>query len=161
MDTPQHNGIAESLNRRLLERVHAMLHQAELPKNLWAEAIQFAVWLKNRASTQALGNMTPYERLYGQKPNLANVPEWGQTVWVYKPVGFKLNARASQARWIRFDADSTHAHRVYWPDTKHVFVECNIKFVSLTITTYSGSKNCPNVWPLHDVWYITQYHGIL
>jgi hypothetical protein len=22
-------------------------------------------------------------------------------------------------------------------------------------------KNCPNVWPLHDVWYMTQYHGIL
>jgi hypothetical protein len=135
-DTPQHNGIAESLNRRLLERVRAMLHQAELPKNLWAEAIQFAVWLKNRASTRALGNMTPYERLYGQKPNLANVPEWGQNVWVYKPAGFKLDARASQARWIGFDADSTHAHRVYWPDTKRVSVERNIKFVSPTITTY-------------------------
>ena len=64
-DTPQHNGVAESLNRRLLERVRAILHQADLPKNLWGEAIQFAVWLKNRTSTKALGNVTPYERLYG------------------------------------------------------------------------------------------------
>jgi hypothetical protein len=38
-DTPQHNGVAESLNRRLLERVRAILHQADLPKNLWAEAL--------------------------------------------------------------------------------------------------------------------------
>jgi hypothetical protein len=89
-----------------------MLHQAKLPKNLWAKAIQFAVWLKNRASTRALGNITPYECLYGQKPNLANIPEWGQTIWVYKPAGFKLNDRASQARWIGFNANSTHAHRV-------------------------------------------------
>jgi len=96
-DTPQHNGVAESLNRRLLERTHAILHQADLPKNLWAEAILFAVWLKNRTSTKALGNVTPYERLYGRKPNLANVPEWGQTVWVHNPTGSKLDARATQA----------------------------------------------------------------
>jgi hypothetical protein len=46
-DTPQHNGVAESLNRRLMERTRAILHQAGLPKSLWAEAIHFAVWLKN------------------------------------------------------------------------------------------------------------------
>ena len=34
-DTPQHNGIAESLNRRLLERVHAVSHHTRLPKSLW------------------------------------------------------------------------------------------------------------------------------
>ena len=91
-DTPQHNGVAESLNRRLLERVRAMLHQADLPKNLWAEAINFAVWLKNRATTKALGSITPYERLYGQKPNLGSVPEWGQYVWVHNATGSKLDA---------------------------------------------------------------------
>jgi len=60
-DMPQHNGMAELLNRQLLERMRAMLHEAELPKNLWAEAIRFAVWLKNRTSTKAIGNVTPYE----------------------------------------------------------------------------------------------------
>lgn len=84
---PQHNGVAKSLNRCLLERVRTMLHQAELPKNLWAEAINFTVWLKNRTSTKALGNVTPYEQLYGQKPNLGNMPEWGQHVWVHNSVG--------------------------------------------------------------------------
>jgi hypothetical protein len=76
-DTPQHNGIAESLNRRLMERMRAILHQAGLPKNLLAEAILFAVWLKNHTSTKALGNITPsYEKLYKEKPNLGTVPEW-------------------------------------------------------------------------------------
>ena len=88
---PQHNGIAEFLNHRLLKCVRALLHQADLPKNLWAEAIKFAVWLKNRTSTKALGNVTPYERLYGQKPNLSHVPEWGQFMWVRKPASSKLD----------------------------------------------------------------------
>jgi len=84
--------VAKSLNCHLLECVHAILHQANLPKNLWGEAIQFAVWLKNHTSTKALRNVTPYEQLYGQKPNLANVPEWGQTIWVHNPTGSKLDA---------------------------------------------------------------------
>jgi hypothetical protein len=80
VDTPQHNGIAEALKCRILERVRAMLHQSGLPKSLWAEAVQHAVWIKNRTSTKALGNVTPYERLYGENPNFANLPEWGQDV---------------------------------------------------------------------------------
>ena len=44
---PKYNGIAEALNHRLLKHIHAMLHSANLPKNLWGEAIFHAVWLKN------------------------------------------------------------------------------------------------------------------
>ena len=80
-----------------MEHTRAILHQAGLPKNLWAEAVHFAVWLKNRTSTKALGSVTPYERLYNEKPNLANMPEWGQQVWIYNPSGGKLDARALQA----------------------------------------------------------------
>jgi hypothetical protein len=100
-----------------------MLHQSGLPKSLWAEAVQHAVWIKNRTSTKVLGNVTPYECLYGEKPNFANLPEWGQDVWVYSPAGSKLDARAKQFRWIGYDADSTHAHRIFWGGTNCVSVE--------------------------------------
>ena len=80
-DTLQHNGVVESLNHRLVERVWAILHQSGLPKNLWGEATHFCIWLKNRTSTQAIGRATtPFEWLIGHKPNLAGVPEWGQHV---------------------------------------------------------------------------------
>jgi len=90
-DTPQHNGMAEVLNHRLFERVHTILHHSELSKSLWGEAVMFSVWLKNHTSTQMLGNTTPYEKLYGSKPNLAGVPEWGQQVWVHNHQGSKLD----------------------------------------------------------------------
>jgi hypothetical protein len=139
-DTPQHNGVAESLNRRLLERVRAMLHYSDLPKNLWAECLRFAVWLKNRASTRSLGNnTTPYEKLYGEKPDLSGVPEWGQTIWVHSGTGSKLDARGIEARWIGYDTNSTHAHRVYWPHKHSVSVERNIKFITSTVTVYTHS----------------------
>ncbi len=54
-ETPQHNGVAEVANQCLLEHVHAMLIQTGLPKALWAEAVRFSVWLKNRTPTKFLG----------------------------------------------------------------------------------------------------------
>jgi len=148
-DTPQHNSVAESLNRRLLKRVRAMLHHAQLPKNLWGEAIMFAVWLKNRTSTRTLGNVTPFERLYGDKPDLAKVPEWGQRIWVHNHNGSKLDARALEARWVGFDQESTHAHRdrVYWPDKHRISVERNIKFVPTMATVYSPCPRVPSSGP--------------
>jgi hypothetical protein len=46
-DMLEHNGVTESLNCCLLEHMHAMLHQSGLPKMLWGEALNHAIWLKN------------------------------------------------------------------------------------------------------------------
>jgi hypothetical protein len=88
-NTPQHNSVAESL---LVEHIHTVLHHSELPKFLWAEALQNTVWLKNQTSTHALGNdTTPYKWLYGTKPNLSGTPVWGLSIWVHSGTSSKLN----------------------------------------------------------------------
>ena len=38
-NTPQLNGIAERLNRTLLERIRVFTHSSGLPKSLWGEAV--------------------------------------------------------------------------------------------------------------------------
>ena len=81
-DTPEHNGVAERLNRTLLEKVRAMLHASGLPKFLWGEAIKHAVYLKNRTLTRILKDKTPFEALEGRKPNIADLHEFGAKVWV-------------------------------------------------------------------------------
>ena len=50
-DMPQLNGVAECLNRMLLERVRALTHASGLPKSLWGEAMRHATWLKNQTAT--------------------------------------------------------------------------------------------------------------
>ena len=136
-DTPQHNGVAKSLNWRLLEHMHVILHHSNLLKNLWGKAVNFATWLKNCTSTQALGNITPFERLHGQKPNLAGMPKWGQHVWVHTDSGSKLDAQAIEGHWVGYDKDSTHTHRIFMPDKNRVAVERNIQFVPATVTIYT------------------------
>ena len=91
-NTPEYNGISERLNRMLLEQMRALLHLSKLPKNLWGEAINHDIWLKNRTPTQALPDgKTQYEMLYGKKPNLRNLHEWGNQVWIHTLEGTKLD----------------------------------------------------------------------
>ena len=60
--TPQQNGVAERMNRSLVDKARAMIHGAELGKYLWGEAILTATYLLNLTPTKAiLQNKTPYE----------------------------------------------------------------------------------------------------
>src|ERR1700679_873998 len=105
-----------------------MLHDSDLLRFLWAEAVAHAVYLKNRTWTRALGDTTPYEILHGCKPNLGNLQPWGCRVRVHSPKGSKLDSRSSVGRWMRFDAETKDGHRIYWPEKKAVSIERSVKF---------------------------------
>jgi Reverse transcriptase (RNA-dependent DNA polymerase)/gag-polypeptide of LTR copia-type len=127
-DTPEHNGVAERLNRTLLDKVRAMLHDSGLPKFLWAKATAHAVYLKNRTWTRTIGETTPYELLNGRKPNIGNLHPWGCKVRVHDTSGSKLDGHSSIGRWMGFDAETKDGHRVYWPGKRTISVERNVRF---------------------------------
>jgi len=160
-NTLQHNGVAESLNRCLIERMRALLHQSGLPPTLWAEALHFVVWVKNQTLTKALGNVTPFEKLTGRKPNIAGVPKWGQCVWVHTNANNKLGVHTELAQWVGYSDDSTHAHCIYWAGMNKVSMERDIKFtpgtnvISVTLSTFSTptapALNAPPITPASSI----------
>ena len=60
-ETPQQNGVAERMNRTLLEKVRCMLSNASLSKNFWAEALAYACYLINRLPSSVIWGKTPLE----------------------------------------------------------------------------------------------------
>jgi transposase InsO family protein len=126
-DTPEQNGVAERLNRTLVERTRAMLLESNLPKSLWGYAIQYANYIKNRTHTRALPNKTPFEMVHQKKPNLHNAYEWGKGVYVKIAQGDKLSPRAKRANWIG-PSSLSDGHYIYWPNSHKVSVERNIIF---------------------------------
>ncbi|CAH9105075.1 unnamed protein product [Cuscuta epithymum] len=64
--TPQHNGVAERMNRTIMERVRSMLNMAKLPKSFWAEAVNTACYLINRSPSVPLNFEVP-KRLWTDK----------------------------------------------------------------------------------------------
>ena len=115
-DTPEYNGVSEHLNQTFLEWTHALLHQSELPKDLWGKAITHVVWLKNRMLTRTLpdGKM-PYKMLYRKKPSLQKLQNWGTKVWVHTMDGLKLDGHLRVGRWIGLD-EVSNGYWIYWLD---------------------------------------------
>ena len=58
--SPQQNGVAEQLNRAIMEGARSMLYQAKLPLAFWAEVCSTAVYLRNQSPTAALRDKTPF-----------------------------------------------------------------------------------------------------
>ena len=58
-------------NRVLTEMARTMLAKSSLPKKFWAEAINTACHILNRAMVRPILNRTPYELLKGKKPNVS------------------------------------------------------------------------------------------
>lgn len=75
--TPQQNGVAERANRTLVEMARSMMVYANVKPTLWAEALNTAVYIRNRCPTKQLENKTPYEEWCGRKPNVQHFRIFG------------------------------------------------------------------------------------
>ena len=83
--TPQQNGVAERMNRTIMESVRATLYHLKLPLSLWAEAANTTVYLRNMSPTSSLKGVTPFEKLLGVKPNVGHLKVFGFTAYAHIP----------------------------------------------------------------------------
>ncbi|GBP30596.1 Retrovirus-related Pol polyprotein from transposon TNT 1-94 [Eumeta japonica] len=83
--TPQQNGLAERMNRTLMERARCMLINSDLQKSYWAEAVSTAAYITNRCPTRALSYATPEEMWSGKKPDVSHLKIFGCEAMVKIP----------------------------------------------------------------------------
>ena len=96
-DTPQQNGVAERMNRTLLEKVRCMLSNAGLGKQFWAEAVMYGSHLIYRLPSAALNGKTPFEVWSGKPINdYDTLHVFGSTAY-YHVKESKLDPRAKKA----------------------------------------------------------------
>lgn len=118
--TPEQNGLCERLNRTVVERARCLLFEANLEKRFWAEAINTAVYLRNRTLASGL-QKTPYELWSGKKPDLSHVRIFGSPAMVHIPKikRTKWDKKAGEYIMIGY-ADNTKGYRLYNPKTKSI-----------------------------------------
>ena len=88
----------------------------------------------NRTSSKAIKGKTLFELVYGKKPDLSGLREWGSNVWVHQSNSDKLEGCGRKGQWIGYD-DKSNGSRIYFPDTGAIKVERNFHFIS---EDYSG-----------------------
>jgi hypothetical protein len=135
-DTPQQNGVAERLNRHLLEMTRAILIDADVPKEYWPYAITMANYLRNRAVRVPGTKKTPFEMWMGHPPDMSKFRIPFSRVWFYRKTNDKLEPRAVEGVFIGYESSRNHytvmakRDRKIYRVTNPIFLENKRGFIS-------------------------------
>ncbi|GEM12653.1 gag-Pol polyprotein [Rhodotorula toruloides] len=127
--SPQSNGVAERVNRSIVEGIVSLLAQAGAPKTLWAEALQAFVFVKNRSPHAALSGNVPLAVWRNRPARVDMLRTWGCRAWHTVTNGrSKLDDRAIPLIFVGYDGD-TAAYRLFDPVTRKTIRSRDTRFV--------------------------------
>ncbi|KAJ1696040.1 hypothetical protein LUZ63_012738 [Rhynchospora breviuscula] len=127
--TPQQNGVVERKNRTLQELARSMLHEFAVPKFLWAEAVNTACHVVNRACIRSKLKKTPFELWVGRTPKISYFRVFGSKCFVLdeSPKVTKFDAKSLTGIFVGY-SNTSKAYRVYLPTSRVVIESINVKF---------------------------------
>ncbi|CAK9800955.1 Retrovirus-related Pol polyprotein from transposon TNT 1-94 [Anthophora plagiata] len=128
--SPQQNGVAERMNRTLLEMARCMLADSQLPTKFWAEAVVTAAYIRNRCPSKSLDHATPFELWVGRKPSVRHLIPFGRVGYVLnkKPGKGKFEPRSEKCIFLGYSDDSK-TYRMWSVKTEKVRKSRDVKFV--------------------------------
>nr|GEW50854.1 retrovirus-related Pol polyprotein from transposon TNT 1-94 [Tanacetum cinerariifolium] len=137
------NGVAERKNRTLIEAARTMLVDSKLPTTFWAEAVNTACYVLNRALVIKPHNKTPHELIRGRPPLIDFMKPFGCPVTILNIRDYlgMFDEKANEGFFIRYSVVSK-AMRVFNKRTRIVEETLNIRFL----------KNAPNVKENRPNW---------
>ncbi|KAG2018571.1 hypothetical protein CC2G_015308 [Coprinopsis cinerea AmutBmut pab1-1] len=124
------NGRAERHIRRLQDVSATMLAESGLPPSFWGFAIVTAQYLVNRLPSKALPeNSTPFEALFGSKPDVSHLRVWGCRCFPIIPPELRKKGDGRRLRDCIFVGygDGTKGYKVMTPTGK-VFFSADVIF---------------------------------
>jgi len=113
--TPQQNGVVERKNRVLTEMARAMLNENNTSQVFWADAMNTACYISNRAYLTKEHGKTPYELYKGRKPNITHLHVFGCKCFIHnngKDNLGKFDAKSDEGLFLGYSSHS-HAYRVF------------------------------------------------
>ncbi|GEM08157.1 gag-Pol polyprotein [Rhodotorula toruloides] len=126
--SPQSNGVAERVNRSIVEGIVSLLAQAGAPKTVWAEALQAFVFVKNRSPHAALSGNVPLAVWRNRPARVDMLRTWGGRAWHTVTNGrSKLDDRAIPLIVVGHDGD-TAAYRLFDPVTRKTIRSRDTRF---------------------------------
>ena len=127
--TPQHNGVAERMNRTIMERVRSMISMAKLPKPFWGEAVRAACYLINRSPPAPLNFEVPEKIWSGKNPSYSHLRVFSclAHAHVSKELRKKLDGRTIPCIFIGY-GDEEFGYRLWDPIKKTMIRSRDVVF---------------------------------
>ncbi|CAH2108994.1 unnamed protein product [Euphydryas editha] len=113
-----------------------MLHEANLPKKLWAEAINTAVFVLNRTGKSHENGRSPFEVWTNKKFDIHQLRAFGTKVYVHIPKERrkKWDKKGEKGLMVGYEED-VKGYRIYFTQTNKVEIKRDIVFLN---------KDCQN-----------------
>jgi len=128
--TPQQNGVAERMNRTIMDLVRSMIHTAGIDKKFWAEAVQTAVYVRNRVTSRSLPKLkTPFHLWHNAVPDLSHLRIFGSPCFYTIPKNKrkKLNPRSREAIFMGYSMQSK-GYKIWDPESRKMLVSRDVIF---------------------------------
>ncbi|GJT25022.1 retrovirus-related pol polyprotein from transposon TNT 1-94 [Tanacetum coccineum] len=110
-ETPQQNGLAERMNRTLLNKVRCLLIQSSIPDSFWAEATVTTTYLINMSPSTTLEKKTPMDLWSRHLENYQMLRIFGCVAYSYVKQG-KLKPRAIKCIFLGYP-DGVKGYRLW------------------------------------------------
>lgn len=151
--TPEQNGRVEREMRTVMEAARTMLKAKNCDNELWAEAVNTAVYILNRTGN-GFQEKTPYELWHKNKFHISSLKGiFGATVWCHIPKikRKKLDAKSKKGIFVGY-GETTKGFKVYYPEQKLFAVEREVIFDkrSEAVVTQKSDKNYNQGWILRE-----------
>ncbi|UYV80925.1 hypothetical protein LAZ67_19002198 [Cordylochernes scorpioides] len=128
--SPQSNGVAERVNRNLIETARTLLFDSGLPLAFWAEAVATASYVKNCTPHKSIKLDTPMEKWKGRKPSIRHFRIFGcLAFWpITQQHRSKFMPKSRKGIFVGYSL-KRKAYRVYDIITKKIEEVRSVKFV--------------------------------
>ena len=130
--SPSQNGVAERMNRTLVELAHAMIKGQNMPEFIWEHAILHATYIQNRVYTKHLETLTLYQGWHKREPDVSHLWEFGTPVWILQQGQHKDRKMLSKSKhraYIGFD-NGSNPIKFYNVETHKVLISQNFRTIN-------------------------------
>jgi hypothetical protein len=144
--TPEQNGVAERMNRTLVESARSMIHAQRLEQAFWAEAVLTAAYIRNRVVSRSTDGKSPEERWSGKKPTVRHLRVWGCNAYAHVPSEKRSKFDAKSVKCIMVGyAEGSKAWRLWDDERKRLIISRDVVFNESTETTapLPAAENVP------------------
>ena len=133
--TPQLNGVAERVNRTVVESARSQMYGKKVPLELW---VLCAAYVQNRIISSK-GKVTPFQFWYGKEPVVSHLRTFGSTSFIHVPdiKRRKLDSKVTEGIMVGH-GDSKRAYKIWDPVPRKIITsrdvvldeKCNLEYLS-------------------------------
>lgn len=154
---PQQNGLVERENRTLVELARSMMHDVNIPKFLWSEALQTAAYVLNLIPNKKQNNVSPFELWTKKKPEYSHLHKFGCPVYGRIPEALrkKWDSKAKPYIFVGY-TNTVNNYKVYCPHNHCITIIRDAKFINSDNDVNEVIKQAMN----HDYKHIDQIEKI-